>query len=225
MNIQSIFICWQKSLESIKKDNLKMFLLGTLATTLRSAKTLGLLFGWLFAAIWTIQGFLAQHQSLIVVSLLMVIVHIPLIYAMLLTVRPSLETKNYDYYRAYLPSIFALIGLKLILSKALLLLIGVLPLLFFLDSDLSFPAFFKSIERGVKALVYFFPSFIITAVFYIILHASITSLSIFISHVWSAWLIYVIFFAIEDILLLLAISAFTVYYTKLKHEHFDLLFS
>jgi hypothetical protein len=168
---------WRESLAPFRNGNLKLYLLGTLATGIRALKTLMLNFWWLLpllAGIALVSAYVLsrfmQHvimtaimgSFLIIVGIISVII---LWYLIILATRPSLEPKTRDYFKIYFRGWWSILLLMLLVPGSNFAGVVTVPLittiaLFFLDTDLSLDAFAASFMRGTKALVYFLPGFI-----------------------------------------------------------------
>jgi hypothetical protein len=165
---------WRESLAPFRNGNLKLYLLGTFATSIRALKILlltfwkifliatGIIFGVAYLLsrlnirMFTIMGSLFLIISIITMGILW--------YLIILATRPSLEPKTRAYFKAYFRGWWSILLLMLLIPGSNLAGIIALPfitinLLFFLDTDLSLDAFAVSLVRGVKTLVYFLPGF------------------------------------------------------------------
>jgi hypothetical protein len=168
---------WRESLAPFKNGNLKLYLLGALATGIRAIKALMLTFWWLLpllACVVLISAyFLARFMQHVIMTTIMgsflvivgVISVVILWYLIILATRPSLEPKTRDYFKVYFRGWWSILLLMLLVPGSNLAGIVSVPLittitLFFLDTDLSPDAFAASFVRGTKALVYFLPGFI-----------------------------------------------------------------
>lgn len=229
MDIKAVPSYWKKSLEFFKKDNLKLYLLLTLKTWVRSITLLLRTFWWLFAidlvCVWTF----AVTPNLVTLT-----INAILLYAAIMTARPSLEAKNLAYYIGYLPSIWVVLlffGLAYFMGNIFAFILLPLPF-FFLDSNRSLGSFFKACKQSLKALVCFAPIFlalliipVMCALLWTLIIWAIFSSPSELFHVTlfrmiALGLLYVFF----DALVILNISGISVLYTKLKHENFNLLF-
>lgn len=228
MDIKAVPLCWKKSLEFFKKDNLKLYLLLTLNTVVRSIKILVRNFWWLLVldliSVWLLQ----------IPNLITIFFNTLLLYATVLTTRSSVEAKDWRYYLAYLPSIWVVM-----LFFALGLFVGnifafaLLPtLFFFFDSDRSLCSFFTSLTQSFKALVCFAPIFgallilpIVCAFLWsVIIWAIFTSPSTLFNYTLFRMVTLGLLYLFFDLLVIANISSMAVLYTKLKHENFNLLF-
>jgi hypothetical protein len=168
---------WRESLAPFKNNNLKLYLLGTLATGIRAIKTLLGTVWWLLPLLIGVAlsiTYLARlviqnsYAMALIGGLFLIVATISFIliwYLIILATRPSLEPKSCDYFTTYFRGWWSIFLLMLFVPGSNLATITALPLittiiLFFLDTDLSLDAFAASFVRGVKALVYFLPGLV-----------------------------------------------------------------
>ena len=227
MEEQKLLTHWKQSLKPFKKGNLKLYLLGSLATWLRTVKAITRSFWWLLLAKWAANIIAFQTKATDNASFIMLILaDILFFYIAVMTVRPSIEIKNYRYYWQYSISIVLLLLLSPLNNVSFFVLIAFM-LLFFLDSGLSLLGFIKSVEQTLKTLIFFAPACMIFTVLAIATYALTLPLLLlainthWLQHQVIFWIPYLI---IRDLFFLLVLSAIAVYYIKIKHEHFDFLF-
>ncbi len=168
---------WRESLAPFKKDNLKMFFLGTLATSMRAATTLISLFWWIVPTIigialgclYCAYNYSRYPRTMLLFSGMLLIFGIILAiafwYLMLLASRPSLEPKTKLYFSSYMHTWWVMLILALLIPSNNLASITAAPmlaiiLLFFFDTDLSIDALAASFIRGTKAFIYFLPGLV-----------------------------------------------------------------
>lgn len=229
MNMSTVVSSWKKSLEFFKKDNLKLYVLITLNTILRSSKILLRNFWWLLLADLVCAWIGTAELYLVSLG-----INCLLLYVAIMTVRPSLEAKEYSYYISYSKGIWVVA--LLLLSTCFLnniFAFFVLPLaFFFFDSNLGLRGFATSCKQWVKMLILFTPTLIglfIVPIFTILLWTAIV-FGIFLLPVKMfefllfRTLIFSVLYPIFYFFALINITVISVLYTKLKHENFNLLF-
>jgi len=222
MNTQLILTRWKESLDFFSRSSLSMFGLLTLNTVRRAALLILSLYGWLYAAAigiaavlffgdqnwlttigaptWTDKAFMATFF----------IIRIPLLYLLILSLRPSLERKDYNYYTQYLNGFWFVALVSCFMTPGSWVLLFTILLCFF-DGPCNVKSLPTALRRAGNFFIYFFPiSLVLTAVALLL-----SSLSTIIGD-------YVI---IRDIFMLLVGAATTVYYTKIKFSYFQLLFN
>lgn len=229
MDIKTIPVYWKKSLEFFKKDNLKIYLLLTLNTWIRSIKILVRNFWWLFVIDLVCIWILPQTPNALSVAL-----NTLLLYATIMTARPSLEAKDFSYYLKYLRGIWVvLLIFALAYSLGNLCAFLVFPVVFFFfDSNLSPWSFFKACKQSFKALACFTPIFgallilpILCALLWTLLVMAIfSSPSTLFQFVPFRMVVLALLYLFFDALVIMNIASLSVLYTKLKHENFNLLF-
>ncbi|MFA5307650.1 MAG: hypothetical protein WC365_09435 [Candidatus Babeliales bacterium] len=168
---------WRESLLPFKKNNLKMFLLGTMATSIRAATTLLSFFWWIVPTITGIAlgclycayNYSRYPRTMLLFSGLLLVFGIILVvafwYLILLASRPSLELKTKLYFSNYMRTWWVVLILAILVPSNNLATITAAPmmtiiLLFFFDTDLSVDALAASFIRGTKAFIYFLPGLV-----------------------------------------------------------------
>jgi hypothetical protein len=192
MESKTISTCWRDSLAYFKKDNLKLYLLGSLGTWQRALNILVHRFWWLFIAWFSWLGFLVWHSgieglttmfpgSLVKLTTGIIItwfLQAAIYYVIIMAIRPSLEPKDYAYFIKYAYNFWLFFISGIFASNILVLSLIALPLLFFLDSDQSAKSLYLSLIRGIKAMVYFLPFFLFVLLAPIPLIAIITLITL-----------------------------------------------
>lgn len=254
MDTNTILNSWKKSLSFFTKDSLTLIALATANTAFRSIKILLRNFWWLlFSIILVLSYFFYTLPSTISPSLFSVLVSVlsafmvylititVMIYLITMTVRPSLEAKNMFYYKKYIRGLIVI--LLLFFVGALLgnwfILLSYPMIFFFLDSDLSLKSLWVSCIRTIRSYVYFLPLFAALGIFWLLILAFglsiFTLLTLFGSMFfillpqltppdWLAYCLPITIVVIFDVCIVLYCAALSVIYTKLKHEHFHLIF-
>lgn len=168
---------WRQSLMPFKKSNLKMFLLGTLATSIRASTTLLCLFWWIVPTItgialgclYCVYNYSRHPRTMLLFSGMLLIFGVILViafwYLILLASRPSLEPKTKLYFSNYMHTWWVMLILAILVPCNNLASITAAPmmtiiLLFFFDTDLSVDSLAASFIRGTKAFIYFLPGLV-----------------------------------------------------------------
>ena len=222
MNTQLILTRWKESLNFFSRSSLSMFGLLTLNTVRRAALLILGLYGWLYAAIMGIAAFLyfGDPNWLTTIGLpggtdmalmaVFFIIRIVLLYILILSLRPSLERKEYSYYAQYLNGFWFVALMSCVMTPGSWVLIFTMFLCFF-DGPCNVKSLPTALRRAGYFFLYFFP-------IYLVLTTTALLLSLFSTCIGD----YVI---IRDIFMLLVGAATTVYYTKIKFSYFQLLFT
>lgn len=258
---------WKKSLEFFGMDNLKLFLLVSLNNTKRSIVIFFSKFWWLLGGglitvsivfilsskyiplyglnnnstqITPFIGFIFLLLGFILSFFLILLMFIPY-----LIVRPSVEAKNYFYFKKHLKRVwgflfimFLVLGAPLTMGlvhinilndtsfssfifKILNIFSGLIFSLsgfFFLDIKKKFSSVFVAIFRALKTILYFLPVFL----FFSFISLFISQLSFF---AYNQNLIFKIMYGIFSfVFLFLNLSFIVNYYTMLRHKYYDLLY-
>lgn len=228
MQVSTLRNSWKESLELFHKTNIKLFCLGMLNNWTISLKILIRFFWWLFLG-GLILFTIPSTEYPLVAKFITISLEIILLYVMIMTVRPSLEAKNYSYYSRYLMVLIPiLLFMPLIYLSSLFIPLIALCLLFYVDSTLSPKGFCKALVQTGKAFLNFLPA---TSIIFIIasLFAALGSYIYDIMCTASLhWLLMALIkcfgLCIKTALILLCLSTITIYYIKIKHAHFKLLF-
>lgn len=231
MNTDSLFARWDESLDLFKKSNLKLFCLGVLNNWIRAIKTFGLRFIalyalWVMLACASLTLFTSFNLLFFILPVVTFLVRGLIVYIMVMTTRASLEQKNYRYYIKYLPFAWVAIGVNLFIDSWIFLPVLILILLFFLDSQNSIMSLLVAWMRTLKTTLSFLPAISILT-FVIGLLSLVQSFPFnFIadSSSFMQLISLMLVLLLQDMLFLLMISIITVYYIKVKHAHFTLLF-
>lgn len=219
---------WVESVELFKWQNLKLFLLGCVATFFRSLGILIKYFWWLLTLY---VGSLFVYWSSFFDTTIFFVYAIGLFVSFfsLLALRPSIENKNFNYFILYFKKFFPgfvaifLIIMFLHIDLYLLTFLGIISLFFF-DSLGNMDSFFYSFINAFKMFFYFLPGFLLLSGL-----CGITALAfwglififkyIFFFFVLVPLIIWTIFIFLAHFFFL---SIWTVYYIKIKHQDFQL---
>ncbi len=213
MNFDLLLSTWRDSLALFSWSQIKLCLLGTVATWLRSMTIMFRLFWWLIVGLFALGYWCPFGWSRFVVFMMWLV----LLYLIMLSVRPSLERKDYFYFGHYILRIWA-IGVVLILFKYCgVTQILLAWLLFYFDSNGSLNAVVSTLKATFKMYLFFLPFF------------AVLSLVAFILGYFYSWLmgffdipLLKTFFSL--VISLFVCSVLSVYYIKLKHQHYKLIF-
>ncbi len=147
-----------------------------------------------------------------------ILLHVILLFGYILSMRPSIEPKNRDYYLGYLPGIWA-VAITYLLVQPYFLSLAAIVLLFFFDSSLRIQDYGLALIRSGKLFFYLFPAVL-----------AIATAKIIINICWY-WLTYKIDALIPGasipllaLIHLLNYASVTVFYIRAKHNHFNLIF-
>ncbi len=224
---------WGDSLSLLKPKNLKLFLLVTLKSIIEAYKLLFKYWWWLYVII--IGSLLVPY--FIDVSLLTYIrlekifcwVYQVLLFATLVTTRPSAEQKNCNYFRRYIPYFLIVVPFLLVFPShvwpSALSSIYIFFNLFYLDSPkriligkfiskLNGSDILMSFIRTLKMIIYNYPLLLCVG---ITLYAP---LYIFCNSIYAPLLLNVI----KIVLLPVPVCLYTNIYIKKLHDQFDLYF-
>ncbi len=178
MDNKTISSCWRDSIVYFKKENLKLYILGSLGTWKRALEILIHRFWWLFLAwlfwlgylVWglgidalatswvtSLSGFFLKITMAVFVTWFF---QAMIYYVIIMALRPSIEAKDYAYFMKYSHSFWLFFIVGIFTSNLIFFSLITLPLLFFLDSDQSLKSLYLSLIRGFKAMVYFLPFFL-----------------------------------------------------------------
>jgi len=255
MNSQSLLKYWKESLDIfISKGELKLYLLGTLLTFKRALTIIVKKFWWLlflqsflcalFFALKAMELMSPDTYGSLNRLLLSLIAPIILSYLAIMTTRPSLEAKNYNYFIKYLTYIWPLIlyfiaakYLPIIYRGPLSILFIALSYFFFFDSSYSPLSLLASLYRSLKLSFFFFPAYLILSgllfvTSYPFEYLMLMSFGLYdpirMASPFNKPLILLVYllivFVINMTYSLLVYSAISVFYTKLKHKYYNLLF-
>jgi hypothetical protein len=219
---------WIESLEIFKWQDFKLFLLGALATFSRSLLILIKYFWWLLliylASLFILWGNIFVFSLVFIYSIALF-----LSFFAILSLRPSIENKNFfyflNYFKTFFPGFLVIYLLTTLLQIDLYLLsfISIISLFYF-DSTGRLEGFFYSFINAFKMILYFFPGFLVLSGVCGII-AIIVSALIFLINFMLSFLLFVsvILWPIFIFLLhLFFLSVWTVYYIKIKHQDFQL---
>jgi hypothetical protein len=138
------------------------------------------------------------------------IIRIPLLYLLILSLRPSLERKDYSYYTQYLNGFWFVAIMSCFMTPGSWVLVFTMLLCFF-----DGPCNVKSLPTALRRAGYFF-------LYFLPIYLVLTTVALLLSYLSTSTGDYVI---IRDIFMLLVGAATTVYYTKIKFSYFQLLFN
>jgi hypothetical protein len=173
---------WGDSLSLLKPKHLKLFLLVTLKSVVDTYKVLLKYWWWLFAIAILFYGTIFLQAGIITYiwanKIADYLLYDILLFATLVTARPSLEQKNGAYFRRYMIYYLPILiyYLPMILLTVFFLPFGLLPItviisplyiftvLFFLDSSKKLKDFAVPFFRALKMVVYNLPLLIIVGV-------------------------------------------------------------
>jgi hypothetical protein len=233
MDLSSLTVRWKESLDIFQRANLKLFVLAILNNFMRSGMLLVQRFWWLLvlwlAAAWISLAIGTSSYAFLVflAPLPNFIIRTLILYVMIMTVRPSMEAKDYGYYWKYFTCLWAVVLLNLFYKESFFIPLLVPTLLFFLDSDQSPLSLINSVAKTLKMILFFLPVLTIITLVIALLNVPtyfFAHLTLDLGHAWAQSFTFTALLIVQDILLLLSLSVITVYYVKLKHSHFNLLF-
>jgi len=238
---------WADSLSLLKPKNLKLFLLVTVKSIIDAYKVL-LKYWWcLFAIIVLLYGAIFLQVDIVTClwadKMATYFFYDILVFATLVAVRPSLEQKNWAYFRRYIIYVVPVILIyfvPLVLLTLILLPLGLLipvtvvmspvyifSTLFLLDSPGKLKDFLRSFLRALKMVIYNFPLLIVVGVIFELpkyifnYHVNISPLLIAGVTIMQ---ISAIFNILSILLTPIAICFYTNMYIKQLHGQFDLYF-
>ena len=219
--ISTVLQNWKDSLKLFQPATLTLYLLGCLNVFVQSLRLVVTYFSWVIAPlivlhIWGPHSLDGVFHSfgMRLTDLLQII----LLYGFIMSVRPSQEPKDLNYYRTYAPWIWGPALLYLAAFSFMLPLVA-LALLFFFDGTNSLDGIWLAFKRIVKAIGYFFPAFLIIASIIVTINLIITA-----GAHWLGSYIPGIGVIIISLLHLLNYATLTVWYIRIKHNHFSLVF-
>ncbi len=246
MFLKTLIPKWFESVQIFKPSNLKLFLLGSLNTFIKSL-TILLKNSW-WIAIFLLIPFLLSFSLLfflkfipvvgywiklynLLVSLLGFLPFVFLTFFIFLTVRSSVEKKDIRYFMSFLNSFWLFLILALlqigfvmyvpIVAKLFPMLW--ISVLFFLDSKRKFNSLYYSILNGVRSLVFYFPVFIVLGLFNlgcISFSEYLLDFGTIFSGSSSSVIGYILLIIVCFLIELLFISFLNVYYIKIRHKDF-----
>lgn len=221
MNYNALVAQWKDSLKLFHKANLSLYFLGCLNTMKLSGTLMVKYFWWAFLALACLHiGHLPKIHGAIpnLATNLTILLHIILLFAYIMSMRPSIEPKAPNYYLAYVPALWA-VAVTYLLVGPYLLPLAAIVLLFFFDSSLGLADYGAAWIRTGKLFFYLLPAIAIVMTAKIILNV-----------IWY-WATYKLdaFLPGISIPLLALIHLFnyaslTVFYIRAKHNHFNLIF-
>ena len=245
MFFKNLFKKWGESLEVLKPKNIKLFSLASLNTFIKSIKIFFKYFWWLYLLFITLS--VVQSVSGISTTLLQsapTIISIPVLFFLFLTIRPSVERKDFSYFMQYSNKIIGYLIIPFLISLLSLPLMAILYLgattLNVVSNQqnllISLVTFVSCLLIPTCWMGYFFyfdskntfssiiPSIkqAIKVLFYYLPFMLIVSLiSIMLSYLPNQNVIIKI---IAPIINALFMSILSVYYTRVKHKDFKLFF-
>jgi len=221
MDTKKLLVYWKESLKLFEPANLSLYLLGCLNTVKLSASIILRYFWWVFFILVILH---AGHLPKIYGGLpnlgtnITVLLHIIMLFGYVMTMRPSIEPKEAAYYLAYVPGIWG-VGLTYLLVGPYLLPLAALVLLFFFDTALGLKDYALSWIRAGKLLFYFLPAVGIIALAKLLLN---------ICWYWFAYRMDAFVPGLSIPLLavihMINYASLTVFYLRVKHNHFNLIF-
>lgn len=210
---------WKTSLQIFTHcDQRRNFVLGSLNLLRKGVITLVTKFWW-FALTLILFYVLPLPE---IVRLVMSIILEPLLFSLvLISIRPSIEPKNYRYYLSY----WKIFALALVITALVPIHFLFIPtkILFFLllaDSDQSPNDIVQSLLKACKITLYTLPSLALLLLPLIILQC--VALFILFHPNFASFLTYVFLHTIISCFFLNAV--YTTLYVKLKHEQYNLFF-
>lgn len=236
---------WAESIQTFKPANLKIFILASLNTVIRSLGIIVKNLWWMILfvlvplALSSTKLFFLQFIPGVGLwvtfykYVLLFVGFLPaafLTFFIFLTVRPSVENKNIYYfmrYSKYFIFFLLIFFLQALASRYFFHILYIFPFFwiisfFFLDSKGKFVSIFSSIFNGFKAAVFYLPMLFILGLFNwgrAILSNKLlflTQYDLLISKILGFGAFVIIGLLME----LLLISFLSVYYTKIKHSDF-----
>ncbi len=222
MNTQLILTRWKESLTFFSRSSLSMFGLLTLNTARRALLLMLGLYGWLYALMLGIAALLFFGNPTWLATLgapswtdkalmaMFFIIRIVLLYLLMLSLRPSLERKDYSYYTKYLHGFWFVAIMSCSVTPGSWVLLCTMFLCFF-DGPCNVKSLPTALQRTGYSFLYFLPIFLL-----------LTTGALLLSYLPTLIGDYVV---IRDLFMLLVGAATTVYYTKIKYSYFQLLFT
>lgn len=251
-----MFSHWKESFQFFSKNNIKIFILATLNNFQRSLRILIKNFWWqiilfiLFKLLTHDYAYFFQSSSqtawspLILRSLGMggfVVASLYMLFFFVLSVRPSIEIKNYAYfnrYQQYLWGFFILYLSIYFLSIPYFFPFAILSTFFFTDLKSTPLCFSQSLKNGVLCFLNFLP---IIGLFFVLYGAGIilsykldglvynllTTSSVdgnIIEKLLYVVLLPIVATILTTLMKFLYIASLGIYYIKLKHQYHSLFF-
>lgn len=230
--LKLLFQKWVESLSFLRGKDGLISLFSTVQTFKRSVKLLRVH----FIILLLLTAFIVFGFDIINSGLLKGVVFLALAFysgwfwvKSLLTVRPSIELKDRDYFIKYRSKMFGLVFLVLMMIIPLMIItllagnssyfIFILPVLssfllfgsfFFMDDSKGIRSVLRSIKNGYKLTLYFLPVVFLSLGFQLLLGLYFSQYKI-----WSV---------ISIPLNLFVLSFVSVLYTKIKHSNYNLFF-
>lgn len=211
---------WELLDPFIGKGEAKIFCLASLNIFVRSLAILSRKFWWLWST-WGLGIIIFSRYFSMPTPIWFTTTFAALgSYCILTTVRSSLERKDFFYFMNYFVFSWPIflywtvvhVHTSMFIEKSMCDFLMALILFFFLDSTASPLALGKAIRRTIILCFYFFPSLVLLCIALIVL-------------TWPLyWVLSFLGFPCVFITQLIYYAALSVYYIKLKHKHYNLLF-
>lgn len=222
MNYTVLVTHWKDSLKLFHRATFSLYLLSCLNTIKLALFPLLKYFWWAFVALIVLHIGHAPKIDGAIPNLgtnLTVLLHIILLFAYIASMRPSIEPKNGAYFLSYFPRCMWAVALTYLFVGPYLLPLAALVLLFFFDTDQSISDYGHAWRRTGKAMFYLLPAAIVLAIGKVLLNVAWYKLACIIDG-------YVpgIEIPLLAIIHLLNYASLTVFYIRMKHNLFQLIF-
>ncbi|MBM3893582.1 hypothetical protein FJ365_04250 [Candidatus Dependentiae bacterium] len=222
MNYAVLLTQWKDSLKLFHRATFSLYMLGCLNTIKLAVPYMFTYFWWAFIGLIVLHIGHAPKIDGAIPNLgtnITVLLHIILLFAYISCMRPSIEQKNGSYFASYFPRCMWAVALTYLLVGPYLLPLAALVLLFFFDTNQSLNDYGHSWRRACKAMFYLLPATIILAIGKVILNVVWYKLA----HGLDAY-IPGIQIPLLAIIHLLNYASLTVFYIRMKHNYFHLIF-
>ncbi len=222
MNYAQLLTHWKDSLKLFDRATFSTYLLGCLNTIKLSAPLMLCYFWWAYVALVILH---LGHTPKIMGALpnlstnIAVLLHITLLFAYIASMRPSIEPKDTAYYLTYFPRTMWAVVLTYLLVGPYFLPLAGLVLLFFFDSNQTVMDYTLSLKRTGKALFYLLPAALILALGKTVLNITWYKLSYLLDGYLPG-----ISIPLLAMIHLANYASLTVFYIRLKHTYFHLIF-
>jgi hypothetical protein len=213
---------WQDSLKLFQRATFSTYLLSCLNTIKISAPYMLIYFWWAYAGLLLLH--IGKVPSMVgalpnLGASITVILHIVLLFGYIATMRSSIEPKGKAYYLAQLEkTLWAVAVSYLLVGPYFLPLVG-LVLLFFFDSTHTGQDYLRSWQRTAKAFFYLLPAALILGIGKTIINICWYK----ITYILDAYLPG-ISIPLLAIIHFVNYASLTVFYLRLKHTYFNLIF-
>ena len=222
MNYAVLLTHWKDSLKLFHPATFSLYLLSCLNTIKLTLPSMLTYFWWVYAALAVLH---IGHAPKIIGTLpnlgtnISVLLHMILLFGYIASMRPSIEPKDRAYYLSYFPRCMWAVVITYLLVGPYFLPLAALVLLFFFDTNQTPNDYALSWLRTGKAMFYLLPAALILGLGKTVINVCWYKLTYLLDGYLPG-----ISIPLLAIIHLLNYASLTVFYIRMKHNYFHLIF-